>query len=283
MSQPDEWTPAAWAATGIECALGLCGLWLAWRLVLSPGARARRETRLEEWRVSPLEFASFLCFGFVGATALSGAAALAVRRLALSRDAATIVGSAVMEGGLLLGLAGYYLTARGRPRGAPVRAALLPALRSGLATFLIALPLVDATAYLSDLALKGLGLPDEKQELVSILENMGSPALRWVFVALATLLVPPAEELIFRGGLFRYLRTRVPRWVAIVSTSALFGALHVAGAHDWAGLPSVPPLIVLAVVFCLAYERTGAVATTIVAHACFNLNTMLLVVTGAGS
>ena len=42
------------------------------------------------------------------------------------------------------------------------------------------------------------------------------------------------------------------------------------------GLPSLVPLIVLAVVFCLAYERTGTIGTTIVAHALFNLNTFVL-------
>jgi membrane protease YdiL (CAAX protease family) len=118
---------------------------------------------------------------------------------------------------------------------------------------------------------------------VSILANTGSAALRWLFVAVATILVPAAEELLFRAGLFRYLRTRVPRWAAIGFTSVLFGALHVAWGDHMAGLPSLLPLIVLAVVFCLAYERTGTIGTTIVAHACFNLNTMLLVVTGMGS
>ena len=46
------------------------------------------------------------------------------------------------------------------------------------------------------------------------------------------------------------------------------------------GLPSLLPLVALAVVFCLAYERTGMIGTTIVAHALFNLNTMLLVAMG---
>jgi hypothetical protein len=50
-----------------------------------------------------------------------------------------------------------------------------------------------------------------------------------------------------------------------------------------AGLPSFLPLIALAAVFCLAYERTGMIGTVIVAHALFNLNSMLQFVTGIGS
>ena len=40
------------------------------------------------------------------------------------------------------------------------------------------------------------------------------------------------------------------------------------------------PLVTLAVVFALAYERTGNIGTTIVAHALFNLNAALLVLAG---
>ena len=283
MSQPDEMTPAAWAAIGFEGVLILCGLWLAWRLAASPAARAKREVRLAEWRASPVEFASFLCFGLVGSTALSGVAGLVARHVALSPEAATIAGSAVMEGGFLLGLAAFWVMTPARVRRGPLLPSLVPALRGGLATFLIALPLVFAVSSAWEFFLNKMGLPDEKQQLVSILENTSSGALRWLFVAVATFLVPAAEELLFRAGLFRYLRTRVPRWIAIGSTSALFGALHVAWGDHMAGLPSLVPLIVLAVVFCLAYERTGMIGTTIAAHACFNLNTMFLVVAGFGS
>jgi hypothetical protein len=49
------------------------------------------------------------------------------------------------------------------------------------------------------------------------------------------------------------------------------------------GLSSLVPLTVLAVVFCVAYERTGLIGTTIVAHALFNLNTFVQVAAGFGS
>jgi membrane protease YdiL (CAAX protease family) len=99
----------------------------------------------------------------------------------------------------------------------------------------------------------------------------------------ATVIVPFSEEILFRAGLFRYFRTRAPRWLSIVLTSALFGALHVSWGDHMAGLPSLLPLFVLAIVFCLAYERTGRIGTTIVAHALFNLNTFVLVLAGIGS
>jgi membrane protease YdiL (CAAX protease family) len=268
------------AAFAFEIALLVCGLWLMWRLALAPGARARREDRLAEWRLPPIDFACFLCFAFVGAIILSGVAGLIVRRVSMSPDASTLIGSAVSEGGLLLGIAGFYLVFGARVRGPGAGPAPLAALRSGAATFLIAMPIVVALGDAWGFFLTRMGLPAGKQELVDILENTHSAGLRWLFVAVAALLVPAAEELLFRAGLFRYFRTRAPRWAAIVLTSSLFGALHVAWGDHMAGLPAFLPLVALAAVFCLAYERTGMIGTTIVAHALFNLNTIFQVVTG---
>ena len=75
----------------------------------------------------------------------------------------------------------------------------------------------------------------------------------------------------------------MPRWAAIASTSVLFGALHVQWSGHFAGLASLLPLAVLAATFCIAYERTGSIATPIAAHALFNLNMMIQVIAGFGS
>ena len=40
--------------------------------------------------------------------------------------------------------------------------------------------------------------------------------------------------------------------------------------------------MLLAVMFSLSYERTGKIGTPIVAHALFNLNTVLLILSGVG-
>lgn len=283
MSRPDEIAPLEYAAYGLEIALCLAGAWVLWARVLSARARAGRAARLAPWGLPAIDFACYASSGFVGAVALSGVAGLALRRAHLGQDAATVLGSAVMEGGFLLGIALFHLAyaARGRAAALGVDAPL--ALRSGAVTFLAAMPLVSATSYAWEFLLVRLGLPDEKQELVGILENTRSGLLRLGFVAVAALLVPLAEEVVFRAGLFRFLRSRFPRWSAIAASSVLFGALHVAWGEHMAGLPSLAPLIVLAAVFCVAYERTGEIGTTVVAHALFNLNMIFLVLAGVGS
>ena len=87
-------------------------------------------------------------------------------------------------------------------------------------------------------------------------------------IVLATVVAPATEELIFRAGIFRYARTRLPRWAALLLPACLFAALH---NH----LASFAPLVVLGLVFSLAYERTGRIGTAIVAHALFNLYSVI--------
>ena len=60
----------------------------------------------------------------------------------------------------------------------------------------------------------------------------------------------------------------LPRWAALLFPAVLFGALH---AH----LASFAPLVVLGIVYSLAYERTGRIGTAIVAHALFNSYSVL--------
>jgi membrane protease YdiL (CAAX protease family) len=91
-------------------------------------------------------------------------------------------------------------------------------------------------------------------------------------IALAVLVAPLAEEFVFRAGLFRYLRTRLPRSAALLVPAVVFAVLH-------GNYASFGPLVALAIVFSVAYERTGHIGTTIVAHALFNLNTLLAIFT----
>jgi hypothetical protein len=92
----------------------------------------------------------------------------------------------------------------------------------------------------------------------------------------AILVAPISEELLFRAGIFRYVRTRLPRWLALLLPALLFALLHL-------DVGSFVPLVTLAVIFSLAYERTGNIGTTMVAHALFNLNAAVLVLAGVDS
>lgn len=265
-------------ALGLELTLILAGVVLFWRHWASPTARAANRARadvLGKWAINGGDFMLFLwlviCVGLL--------AQFAVAPLLRDRDwgdTATIVftGGAFHLGMLLGALIFLLIFARRIAPAAPGPA------RSGwlgpaVATFVIALPLLLATSLVWQWGLGELGVELERQDLVGMFLKTESIPLLIAMIFLATVLAPLTEEVVFRAGLFRYARHRIPRWAALLVPSLLFSALH-------ANLASFAPLTVLGIIFALAYERTGRIAVPIVAHGLFNLNTLMLIFAGVG-
>lgn len=135
------------------------------------------------------------------------------------------------------------------------RKTLLPGLGKGLAwsaVFAGIAALLFAIVYLAGqhpLALVRSPLPPH-------------PAQRVLYFFVGGILAPVAEELVFRGLIFGYLR----RWglpAAVLISTALFAAFH---------LPTIPVTqIIGGIVFALAYASTGSLMTPIVIHMLGNL------------
>jgi uncharacterized protein len=268
------------AVASLEIALAVAGLVLLWRVVLSPEARARRlAPALRAWDAPVTNFLLFLLFILGGSFLAAFASTAAVKHLPFRGDEVTVFNGAAAQLGMLLGVAAYWIRIEGvRPARAPAGVNIYAA---GAITFLVALPVLIATAKAWEILLHLSGLPAERQDLIGMFANAESPWLLIIMIALAVVIAPLTEELVFRAGLFRYFRTRMPRWIALVVPALFFAALHV----NWEtlqGLASLAPLTMLAIVFSVAYERTGHIGTSIVAHALFNLNTVVLILSGVG-
>jgi len=78
---------------------------------------------------------------------------------------------------------------------------------------------------------------------------------------------PVAEELFWRGLVFRSLCAKLPVPGAIVLSAVLFGFSHWVGGDP---LSSVPPRIVYGVLLAWLYARTGSLYPGIVLHAWLN-------------
>jgi membrane protease YdiL (CAAX protease family) len=274
--------PAAltYAVGALEVALVGTGAFLLWRLVLSPAARGSRPVAalLPAGRPG----IDVLVFLFVVMTASFLASALATQvsglaRLNLGGEAMMIVNGAGAQLGMLAGAALFRL----RVERVPFTRNPLPAgvIRDGFVTFLISLPVVVVVGSIWEQLLRWLGLPVHKQDLVALFANASSPWLLAGMLALAVVVAPVTEELVFRAGIFRLLRGILPRWAAVLLPATVFAAMHV----SWPtlqGLVSLAPLLALAVLLSLAYERTGRIGTVMVAHACFNLNTVGVILAG---
>lgn len=80
-------------------------------------------------------------------------------------------------------------------------------------------------------------------------------------IAFITLVViaPIAEEIIFRGWLYGKLRVKIPKWVAILATSLVFGLIHL----QWNVGVTV---FAMSVVTCILREITGTIYAGTLVH-----------------
>jgi CAAX protease family protein len=96
---------------------------------------------------------------------------------------------------------------------------------------------------------------------------------------LAIGVAPIAEELFFRGILFRSLRDRYGFWVGAFASSLLFGLVHYVPSpwHDALLLESV--MVFSGLGFAWIYERRGNLVAGMAAHAIFNAIGIILIFT----
>lgn len=195
-----------------------------------------------------------------------------------------VVAGAAFQLGLLAGLGHawfWHLRPARRPRAAApatpdAEAGRVPAgrvLRGGFVTFLAALFVVGPVSAGWQALLDRLGIEAPPQDLITLFTRAGDLASLAVMILLAVIVAPVTEEWVFRIGLFRWLRTRAPRGVALLLPAFLFAAIH-------GNVAVLMPLVALAVVLALGYEHYGHPGVPILAHALFNLNTVALLLAG---
>lgn len=272
-----------------ELLLLLGGTWWLARLIAVPAARQAMlgHYRIPPWPLRGFEVALllitvFLC-GLVGQGALVQLLGPAVRAAADRSGLEIVLFGVGFHGFALLGWPVFHLLHRhlladygvsAPPSATASRAAAAGAwLKLGAATLVIVLPLVTASSLGWIQLLRALGLPDAPQDLIAIFGGVDSVLVLVAMLVVACVLAPVNEELIFRGLIFRYCRQRFGRGFALAVSSVLFGAMHA----NWAGFV---PLAVLGAGLALAYEQTGDIRVPIVAHALFNLNTILVILSG---
>jgi membrane protease YdiL (CAAX protease family) len=108
-----------------------------------------------------------------------------------------------------------------------------------------------------------LHLKPEEQQAVQTLQ-MASASFQRVALGFVTIgLAPLAEEILFRGILYPWLKQAGFPRLALWVSALFFAAVHM-------NLVTFVPLLVLALALTLLYERTGNLLAPITAHALFN-------------
>jgi membrane protease YdiL (CAAX protease family) len=129
--------------------------------------------------------------------------------------------------------------------------------------FIIVFAVVLLLQWTSVSALEKLGLSPESQSAVKLVTDAKS---LWTIIYLgvfAVVIAPVAEEFIFRGMLFPFVKQLGFPRLAWFGVSFLFAAIHL-------NLPTLIPLFVLALALTWLYDRTDNLLVPIVAHALFN-------------
>ncbi|MDQ2826473.1 MAG: CPBP family intramembrane metalloprotease [Actinomycetota bacterium] len=188
-----------------------------------------------------------------------------------------LTGQALSEIGLWTGLVGSALLASRRKGRGTLGAdfgfrlrwsdlALGPAVAVGVQ--LLVLPL------LSLLLRPLLGQPEVSGPVRDLMDKASGPAFIGL-VATVAVGAPIVEELFFRGLLLRSLQRRMPDALAIALSSVAFGLAHASTLPADAVILVILSLTIFGAVLATLAVRTGRLGPGILAHATFNLFTVI--------
>ncbi len=214
--------------------------------------------------------------GLVGGYAL--ASLVAAVWFAASGDAElSLLGQAASQVGLWTGMVGSAWVASHR-KGAGRLAedfgfrARWPDLGIGAGVALsVQLLVLPAIAYLMRPL---VGKPEVSGPVQDLLDKAHGPAFLGLVLSVAVG-APIVEELFFRGLLLRSLQRRVPDWAAIALSAVAFGLAHGSALPADAVVLVITSLTVFGAILATLAVRTGRLGPGMVAHAIFNLFTLL--------
>ncbi|MFT5430586.1 MAG: membrane protease YdiL (CAAX protease family) [Myxococcota bacterium] len=222
-------------------------------------------------------------------SATQGAAGVVVGGLMISVDFLRpylMLGTLAVQigaGVLTFKFIGLYVTASQRSFAgviADLRAGLgpfdgkaLPALGYAVGGYAIAIPILFGAAAFQSL----LPFTEEivtNPVLVELVDS-DSAFRQLVILFSAVVAAPIFEEAIFRGVLYRHLRTRIGIPWAVVVTSLCFSIMH-------PSLTTLIPLFALGCILALVTERSGSVLPAMLMHALWNGAQLLLTIVRYG-
>jgi membrane protease YdiL (CAAX protease family) len=139
----------------------------------------------------------------------------------------------------------------------------------GLAAGLMVLPFAWLMSFGTGEVMRWLSLEPETQVVVETLQSLGGGGVYFLIGLIAVTTAPMAEEVLFRGILYGFLRRRVGVGWGMWVSAGVFGLIHM-------NAMTFPSLVLLGVLLVWLYELTGSLVAPVVAHAVFNLANLFL-------
>ena len=139
-------------------------------------------------------------------------------------------------------------------------------------TFIKFLPVIWGATIVAQGILVTLGVEiDQQQPVKLLLQTLEDEPLKFLALTFgAVILAPVAEEILFRGFLYRFFQTKMRTHFACFLNAGLFAAIHF-------NLASFVPLLILGILFTRCYQSTGSLAAPIAFHAMFNAFNIVLI------
>ncbi len=280
MNPEDIDSPLA-VALAFQVLLLLGGLALTDRLFFSDWGKAfwKRPNPVRHWEIGGTDFAFAIVLTIAFGVGGNFAGQMLSTSLGSNEEMALIYQGAGFQLGLLMGAILAAFNARQKQimvdadAATPPSPPLLNPWLGGAFALVAAFPILTGINLAWTTALTALGFDTSQQDVVEIFSELEMPAARYGMMVLAVIVAPVVEEIIFRAGMFRFMRTRFPRWLALGFPAVVFASMH-------GSLVAAGPLFALGIVFAIAYEKTGRIMVPIIAHALFNLNTLVLLLAG---
>ncbi len=95
-------------------------------------------------------------------------------------------------------------------------------------------------------------------------KNINSHFIGYIILLIIICILAVFEEILFRGILYKGLRSKLPVYVSVGITSLLFALIHFEVIR-------IIPLFINSIVFCLAFEKTQSIIPPVLIHAGINV------------
>lgn len=274
--------PALWMF-GISGALFWASviLWVIWLIQRFQKKERPAHRPLRPWSIGWINFGIFICSIVCLMVVLQLLISILCGPL-LERSDDTpgawsmALGALTLQGAFLLayciGRKRFPMLFRGNLSSRPLF--LLRALGCALPKFIRYMLLIGVVTYawmaLLEL-LVSLGVLDEfaPQQAVLIFSAGESPLALTVLALFAIILAPIAEEIVFRGCIYRFLKSKLPTGFAIFASGAFFACVH-------GNILALAPLTLVGCLLAYIYEKERNILVPICFHALFNFTTLLM-------
>ncbi len=120
------------------------------------------------------------------------------------------------------------------------------------------------------LVTKWLAYKPPVQPIVQVFMEEKETAILWLSTLFAAVFGPIAEEIFFRGFMYKAIKKSIGIFWAMVITSAIFSFLH---TH----IVGFLPIMVLGMLLAYLYEKTGSLVPSMTVHIIHNVGMVILV------